>query len=199
MPDDESWRSPDATAYLNRVQRAGFAWEFLRRNPDYRSDYENISRDLANGTMTALEAASALTQRWGLSFRVRSTATKRSRPDLVGIQRTLGSNGAHGGAIRHPKHGALRIIAVTGILRGPRRRSTHSVARSSGRTTDLDSAGCNSDGPCRCDHPVRQTPATTARDDVSPVALPDWDCNGTTRANLDEATASPPDLDVEGA
>jgi hypothetical protein len=68
MPDDESWRSQDAFAYLDRVQRAGFAWEFLRRNPDYREDYERMSRDAASGTPIALEAALALSRRWGLSF-----------------------------------------------------------------------------------------------------------------------------------
>ena len=64
MPDDESWRSHDASAYLDRVQRAGFAWEFLRRNPDYRQDYEDMSRDAASGTTVMLEAALALSNIW---------------------------------------------------------------------------------------------------------------------------------------
>ena len=60
MPDDKSWRSQEATAYLDSAQRTGFAWEFLRRNPDYRKDYEHMSRHVASGTAIALEAALAL-------------------------------------------------------------------------------------------------------------------------------------------
>ena len=68
MPDDEGWRSQEATAYLDSVQRAGFAWEFLRRNPAYRRDFKTMSRRIASGTATDLEAASALGKRWGLGF-----------------------------------------------------------------------------------------------------------------------------------
>lgn len=42
---------------------AGFAWEFLQRNPDYRENYKGMSRDASSGTTVALEAA--LAQRWG--------------------------------------------------------------------------------------------------------------------------------------
>lgn len=72
MPDDKGWRSQDATSYLDRVQRAGFAWEFLRRNRRYRGDFEIMSRHVATGTASEMEAALALGQRWGLSFPVRS-------------------------------------------------------------------------------------------------------------------------------
>jgi len=68
MSDDEGWRSQEATAYLDSVQRAGFAWEFLRRNPVYRRDFKIMSRCIATGTATDLEAARALGKRWGLSF-----------------------------------------------------------------------------------------------------------------------------------
>ena len=106
MPDDESWRSHDASAYLDRVQRAGFAWEFLRRNPDYRQDYEDMSRDAASGTIV-LEAALALAQRWGLSFPVRPEATQRPFAGLVGIQCTSGGGDPvavltkHAARVRH--------------------------------------------------------------------------------------------------
>ncbi len=199
MPDDESWRSQDATAYLDRVQRAGFAWEFLRRNPDYRNDYEDMSRDVASGTVTALEAALALAQRWGLSFPVRSAATKRPRPDIVGVQYSPERNGAYGGATRHRKPAAFRFFAVAGILRGLRRRPTPPVAGGPRRTADLDSAGC--DGDClRCRyHPLRQTPPAPARNHPSPVATPDRICDGAECIVFDQAAAPSPDFDAEGA
>jgi hypothetical protein len=96
MPDDESWRSQDATAYLDRVQRAGFAWEFLRRNPDYRQDYEIMSRHVASGATSDVEVALALGQRWGLSFSVRPSAAQRSRAGTLGDQCPPNCNCAHG-------------------------------------------------------------------------------------------------------
>ncbi len=199
MPDDESWRSQDATAYLDRVQRTGFAWEFLRRNPDYRNDYEDMSRDVASGTATTLEAALALAQRWGLSFPVRSAATKRPRPDIVGVQYAPDRNGAHGGATQHRKHAAFRFLAVAGILRGLRRRPPPPVAGGPRRTADLDPAGC--DGDClRCRyHPLRPTPPGPARNYPSPVATPDRSCDGAECSVIDQAAAPPADFDAEGA
>ena len=117
MPDDESWRSHDATAYLDRVQRAGFAWEFLRRNPDYREDYEDMSRDAASGTTIALEAALALAQRWGLSFPVRPPATQRPGTGLVGIQRASGGRDADDGAAGDV-HGTVDGADIADLLAG---------------------------------------------------------------------------------
>lgn len=199
MPDDESWRSQEATAYLDRAQRTGFAWEFLRRNPDYRDDYERMSRDVASGTAAALEAALALAQRWGLSFPVRSAATKRSCADIVGVQRPPGGNGAHGGATRHRKPVALRFLAVADILRGLQRRPTRPVAGGLRRTADLDSSGCDANClRCRC-HPLRQTPPATAGKHAWPVATPDGSCHGADCIVVDQAAAPPHDFDAEGA
>ncbi|MGO8918191.1 MAG: transcriptional regulator domain-containing protein [Stellaceae bacterium] len=39
MPTPD-WRSPAAYEYVSGLTLAGLAWEFLRRNPDYRSDYQ---------------------------------------------------------------------------------------------------------------------------------------------------------------
>ena len=41
------WRSADAVAQLNQLERAGFALEFLRRNPAYRDDYVRTQRRIA--------------------------------------------------------------------------------------------------------------------------------------------------------
>src|SRR5258708_36903661 len=129
MPDDDDrWRSQEATAYLDHAQRTRFAWELLRRTPDYRQDYEHMSRHVASGTTVALEAALVLAQHWGLSFPVQPAATERPRTDLVGVQRAPGGNGAHGSATRHGKHIALRLLTVAKILRRPFRRTAHSLA-----------------------------------------------------------------------
>ena len=66
MPDGAGWRSSEATAYLDDVQRSGFAWEFLRRDPLYRQDYQEMNRLLE--APNDLEAALALAKRWGLNF-----------------------------------------------------------------------------------------------------------------------------------
>lgn len=78
MPDEDSWQSPDATDYLDTTPRAGFAWEFLRRNPRYREDYATMNRQIATGNESDGEAAVALAQRWGLNFSMRSHAAKRA-------------------------------------------------------------------------------------------------------------------------
>lgn len=66
MPGRPDWRSSSAAQTLNQLDRAGFAWEFLRRNPDYRKDYRRIVED-AEG---AARAAAACGERWGLVFRL---------------------------------------------------------------------------------------------------------------------------------
>src|SRR5271169_162801 len=98
MPNGAGWRSPSATDYLDCAQRPGFAWEFLRRDSDYREDYEQMTLHLARGTSTDHEVALALAQRWGLYFSVRSRTTKRSGADVVGPQHSARRGYSHRGA-----------------------------------------------------------------------------------------------------
>lgn len=70
MPRRADWRSETAVETLDRLDRAGFAWEFLRRNPRYRKEYSQISKAVT----IAAPAVEAVAQRWGLSFRLRSQA-----------------------------------------------------------------------------------------------------------------------------
>ncbi len=125
LPDDETWRSPEATAYLDRVQRVGFAWEFCGANPDYQDDYERMSRHLASGTTVALEAALALAQRWSLSFPVRPAAAKRSGTHTVGIQRSPDGDRVDGNAARNAKHDQLRSVDDAGSDAGARTDGRH--------------------------------------------------------------------------
>ena len=66
------WRSSDMIEQLNRLDRSGFAVEFLRRNAGYRTDHtrtlHRIARDRADPDIARAELAS----RWGLCFCPRS-------------------------------------------------------------------------------------------------------------------------------
>jgi hypothetical protein len=64
MPRKPDWRSPSNYHYLEKLDRAGWAWEFLRRNQEYRKDFVRILDSTA-------PEATAIAERWGLSFRLR--------------------------------------------------------------------------------------------------------------------------------
>lgn len=64
------WRSADAVAQLNHLERAGFALEFLRHNPAYRGDYARTLRRIARRRADPDEASADLARRWGLRFRL---------------------------------------------------------------------------------------------------------------------------------
>ncbi len=38
------WRSPATYEPMQNLATVGFAWEYLRRNPDYRRDHREITR-----------------------------------------------------------------------------------------------------------------------------------------------------------
>lgn len=70
MPKRPDWRSPDYVDSLKDLDRAGFAWEFLRRNPAYRDEYDEVAED-PDGSELSPEAVGG---NWGLSFRPGSGA-----------------------------------------------------------------------------------------------------------------------------
>lgn len=70
MPRRADWRSASTVETLDRLDRAGFAWEFLRRNRRYRKEYSQIRKGTARATLVAEDVG----RRWGLSFRLRSQA-----------------------------------------------------------------------------------------------------------------------------
>lgn len=63
MPNTD-WRTPATYAHARNISTAGFAWEFLRRDPDYRRDFRRVKAS-PRGTG---EAQAAFTDRWGLRF-----------------------------------------------------------------------------------------------------------------------------------
>lgn len=54
---------------------AGFAQEFLRRNPGYRNDYGAMLRQVARGAPPAVQEVMA--RRWGLCFSCRAGCPSR--------------------------------------------------------------------------------------------------------------------------
>ncbi|MGR9281415.1 transcriptional regulator domain-containing protein [Rhizobium johnstonii] len=68
MPEQGKWRISTAYDYLEELDAPDLAWEFLRRNPEYKHDFEQLSDiQSVDGVL-----AEALSQKWGLSFRGRS-------------------------------------------------------------------------------------------------------------------------------
>ena len=47
MPRTTDWRSQDAVDALLELDRPDLAWEFLRRNPDYREDFRQTLQRIA--------------------------------------------------------------------------------------------------------------------------------------------------------
>jgi hypothetical protein len=65
MPPGSDWRSSAIYEYLYDLDASEFAWEFLRRNPDYRRDYKaNPQRELVGE-----DGAEWSARTWGLRFR----------------------------------------------------------------------------------------------------------------------------------
>src|SRR5262245_10570605 len=66
MPAGSNWRR--GGDYLQHLDRPGFAWEFLRRNPAYQEDYKTIVREDASDASFEGRSRDALVWRWGLAF-----------------------------------------------------------------------------------------------------------------------------------
>jgi len=64
MPHDD-WRSAAAYDYASDLDAADFAWEALRRHPDYRRDFERAQEQEAPGPEAEV---TSLARRWGLTF-----------------------------------------------------------------------------------------------------------------------------------
>ena len=81
MPRTTDWRSQDAVDALLQLDRAGLAWEFLRRNPDYREDFRVTLQRIASGEISEEAAMTGFSRRWGVSFRPRSRLAGEGEPD----------------------------------------------------------------------------------------------------------------------
>ena len=81
MPRTTGWRSQDAVDALLELGRAGLAWEFLMRNPDYRDDFRQTSQRIALNEISEEGAMTEFSRRWGVSFRPRSQLAGKREPD----------------------------------------------------------------------------------------------------------------------
>ena len=77
MPAGSNWRIKGGD-YLQQLDRPGFAWEFLRRNPAYQEDYKRVVRKDASHASFEGRSRDALVWRWGLAFCGRSAAFRQS-------------------------------------------------------------------------------------------------------------------------
>ena len=79
MSEDESWRSEAAYDYIDALTPGDLAWEFLRRNPDYRKSYREL---IAVGRLSE-SAAREFAAQWGLRFRRRPAQLGAHPADLL--------------------------------------------------------------------------------------------------------------------
>jgi hypothetical protein len=63
MPEFD-WRSPESYKSLQNADITDIAWECLRRNADYRRDYEAMIANNPDGGVTP-----EFRRRWGICFR----------------------------------------------------------------------------------------------------------------------------------
>jgi Family of unknown function (DUF6499) len=80
MPMTTGWRSQVAVDALLELDRAGLAWEFLRRNPDYREDFRQTLQRIALNEISEDAAMTEFSRRWGVSFRPRSRLAGEREP-----------------------------------------------------------------------------------------------------------------------
>jgi hypothetical protein len=62
MPHTD-WRLPQAYDRTQKLEPSGFAWECLRRNPEYHRDYRMLVHSTSDPVLTT-----AFRRRWGLCF-----------------------------------------------------------------------------------------------------------------------------------
>lgn len=67
MDQEGSWRTDSAYDYTEHLSPSDLAWEFLRRNEDYRREYSATQA----GALTGAQHEQSISDLWGLSFRGR--------------------------------------------------------------------------------------------------------------------------------
>lgn len=91
MSQDESWRSEAAYDYIDKLTPGDLAWEFLRRNPDYRQSYQEL---VAVGRLTE-DIAREFAEQWGLRFRRRPSQIRAHSADLLDPANRSGDAPSH--------------------------------------------------------------------------------------------------------
>jgi hypothetical protein len=78
MPTRPDWRRCDFADNLKHVDKPGFAWEFLRRNRAYQSDYNRMIRHTTPGSPDNAAAVALILDRWGLICPLRPECSGKS-------------------------------------------------------------------------------------------------------------------------
>ena len=73
------WRIPAAYKHVKDLSAAGFAWEYLRRNEDYRDDVTC----LAQKAEPSVSEVDAFACRWGVRFPARPKRSARPEPAFL--------------------------------------------------------------------------------------------------------------------
>lgn len=98
----KNWRSPQFEEELAKLDRGGIAFEFLRRNTRYQTEYAEAMKRIAAGGEERSAASARLSRRWGVTFPCRPIpAGSRCPPDLE-------SSSLSGDAHRQPCSGRVR-------------------------------------------------------------------------------------------
>jgi hypothetical protein len=94
MPRTRDWHSPEAADAPKGIDRSGLAWEFLRRNPEFREHYTSILERIESNALSEEAALAELSDRWGcLILRAPSLPASSGsmiwRPELLALGVTL--------------------------------------------------------------------------------------------------------------
>jgi Family of unknown function (DUF6499) len=68
MRENSGWRSPKIAAEYAGHDLADFAQEFLRRNPNYRIDYQSTLDKISAEHLDESAEMEGLARRWGMGF-----------------------------------------------------------------------------------------------------------------------------------
>ncbi|WP_352740751.1 DUF6499 domain-containing protein [Mesorhizobium sp. M0213] len=87
------WRRHEAYHYARRLPRTAWAWEFLRRNPQFQRDHAKMAPSAcivgaqADMTIFELTTGSSFLRQWSLLFRGRATVGRYVGEGLLGSAR----------------------------------------------------------------------------------------------------------------
>jgi hypothetical protein len=65
MPKTADWRSPETADVVKDLDRSALAWEFLRRNPEFRQHYTSVLERIGSKAVSEEDALAELCHRWG--------------------------------------------------------------------------------------------------------------------------------------